>query len=56
VSVDDRAEAKGEVGELFDAAGFFPIDVGDLVSGGGTQQAEGPLAGHNLVRIPAPWE
>ena len=52
----DDAEAKRAVGELFDAAGFFPIDVGDLVTGGGMQQAGGPLAGHNLVRIPAPWE
>jgi predicted dinucleotide-binding enzyme len=49
------AEAKSAVGELFDAAGFFPIDIGDLVTGG-MQQAGGPLAGHNLVRIPAPWE
>jgi predicted dinucleotide-binding enzyme len=52
----DDAEAKRAVGELFDAAGFFPVDVGDLVSGGGMQQAGGPLAGHNLVRMPAPWE
>jgi predicted dinucleotide-binding enzyme len=43
-------------GELFDAAGFVPIDIGDLVSGGVLQQAGGPLAGHNLVRLPAPWE
>jgi 8-hydroxy-5-deazaflavin:NADPH oxidoreductase len=55
VSGDD-ADAKRAVGELFDAAGFFPIDIGDLVTGGGLQQAGGPLAGHNLVRIPAPWE
>jgi predicted dinucleotide-binding enzyme len=52
----DDADAKRAVGELFDAAGFFPIDVGDLVTGGGMQQAGGPLAGHNLVRMPAPWE
>jgi predicted dinucleotide-binding enzyme len=52
----DDAEAKDAVGGLFDAAGFFPIDIGDLVNGGGMQQAGGPLAGHNLVRIPAPWE
>ena len=52
----DSAEAKSAVGELFDAAGYFPIDIGDLVSGGGMQQAGGPLAGHNLVRMPAPWE
>jgi predicted dinucleotide-binding enzyme len=55
VSGDD-AEAKGAVGELFDAAGFYPIDIGDLVTGGALQQAGGPLAGHNLVRVPAPWE
>ena len=55
VSGDD-AEAKGAVRELFDAAGFFPIDVGNLVAGGGMHQAGGPLAGHNLVRMPAPWE
>ena len=40
----------------FDAAGFAPIDLGDLVAGGVMQQWGGPLAGHNLVRIPAPWE
>ncbi|MDQ1434414.1 MAG: 8-hydroxy-5-deazaflavin:NADPH oxidoreductase [Actinomycetota bacterium] len=55
VSGDD-AEAKSAVGELFDATGFFPIDIGDLATGGAMQQAGGPLAGHNLVRMPAPWE
>ncbi|HTD50011.1 MAG TPA: NAD(P)-binding domain-containing protein [Acidimicrobiia bacterium] len=55
VSGDD-ATAKRAVGDLFDAAGFFPIDIGDLITGGGLQQAGGPLAGHNLVRIPSPWE
>jgi hypothetical protein len=55
VSGDD-AEAKSTVGELFDVAGYFPIDIGGLVTGGAMQQAGGPLAGHNLVRIPAPWE
>src|SRR5438105_3633824 len=55
VSGDD-AEAKRTVGEVFDAAGFFPIDIGDLVTGGAMQQAGGPLAGQNLVRMPAPWE
>jgi predicted dinucleotide-binding enzyme len=52
----DDADAKRAVGDLFDAAGFFPIDIGDLVTGGAMQQGGGPLAGHNLVRIPAPWE
>jgi predicted dinucleotide-binding enzyme len=55
VSGDD-AEAKSPVVALFDAAGFFPIDLGDLVTGGGLQQWGGALGGHNLVRIPAPWE
>jgi hypothetical protein len=52
----DDAEAKDAVGELLDAAGFFPIDLGDLVSGGLLQQAGGQLARHNLLRMPAPWE
>jgi predicted dinucleotide-binding enzyme len=52
----DSTEAKGAVGELFDAAGYFPIDIGDLVAGGALHQAGGPLAGHNLVRMPASWE
>ena len=52
----DDAQAKGAVGAFFDAAGFFPIDIGALVSGGAMQQWGGVLAGHNLVRIPAPWE
>lgn len=52
----DDAQAKGAVGAFFDAAGFFPIDIGALASGGAMQQWGGALAGHNLVRIPAPWE
>jgi hypothetical protein len=52
----DDADAKRTVGELFDAAGFFPIDVGDLVTGGAMHQAGGPLARHNLLRMPAPGE
>jgi predicted dinucleotide-binding enzyme len=55
VSGDD-AQAKRAVGQLFDAAGYFPIDIGDLATGGAMQQAGGPLARHNLVRMPAPWE
>jgi len=54
VSGDD-AQAKRAVVEFFDVAGFLPIDIGDLVTSG-MQQWGGPLAGHNLVRIPAPWE
>jgi predicted dinucleotide-binding enzyme len=49
----DDPSAKAAVVELFKAAGFFPIDLGDLVTGGRMQQMGGPLAGHNLVRLPA---
>ena len=48
----DDAAAKAAVIELFDAAGFFPIDLGDLVTGGHMQQLGGPLPAHNLVRLP----
>jgi predicted dinucleotide-binding enzyme len=48
----DDAQAKAAVVELFDAAGFFPIDLGDLVTGGRMQQLGGPLPSHNLVRLP----
>jgi predicted dinucleotide-binding enzyme len=52
LSGDDPA-AKAEVAELFQAAGFFPIDLGDLTTGGRMQQATGgPLAGRNLVALP----
>jgi predicted dinucleotide-binding enzyme len=51
LSGDDGA-AKAEVAELFEAAGFFPIDLGDLATGGRMQQAGGPLPGLNLVRLP----
>lgn len=52
LSGDDGA-AKAAVAELFEAAGFFPIDLGDLATGGRLQQgAGGPLAGLNLVRLP----
>jgi predicted dinucleotide-binding enzyme len=48
----DDTSAKAAVVELFDAAGFFPIDLGDLVTGGRMQQLGGPLPSHNLVRLP----
>ena len=35
----------------FEGAGFFPVDLGDLATGG-RMQAGGPLAGVNLVRLP----
>jgi predicted dinucleotide-binding enzyme len=47
----DDAEAKSEVGGLFDAAGFFTVDLGGLHEGGRVQQVGGPLAGQNLIRL-----
>jgi predicted dinucleotide-binding enzyme len=49
----DHDAAKQAVIDLFDAAGFYPIDLGGLVAGGGMQQLGGPLSGHDLVRRPA---
>ncbi|HWX95348.1 MAG TPA: NADPH-dependent F420 reductase [Solirubrobacteraceae bacterium] len=51
LSGDDGA-AKTVVADLVEAAGFFPIDLGDLATGGSMQQVGGPLAGLNLVRLP----
>jgi predicted dinucleotide-binding enzyme len=48
----DDAEAKSEVGALFEDAGFFVVDLGGLREGGLMQQAGAPLAGHNLIRLP----
>jgi predicted dinucleotide-binding enzyme len=48
----DDAPAKAAVAGLFDDAGFFPIDLGGLVTGGRLQQIGGPLPSHNLVRLP----
>jgi 8-hydroxy-5-deazaflavin:NADPH oxidoreductase len=48
----DDAEAKSEVAVLFEDAGFFVIDLGGLHEGGRMQQAGGPLAGHDLIRLP----
>jgi predicted dinucleotide-binding enzyme len=51
LSGDDDA-AKAIVADLVEGAGFFPVDLGDLGTGGPMQQAGGPLAGLNLVRLP----
>jgi len=51
VSGDD-VDAKSAVIALFQDAGFFAIDLGDLIRGGGMQQVRGPLAGVNLIRLP----
>jgi 8-hydroxy-5-deazaflavin:NADPH oxidoreductase len=48
----DDDDAKGDVAALFDAAGFFSIDLGSLATGGAMQQFKGPLAGLNLIRLP----
>jgi predicted dinucleotide-binding enzyme len=48
----DHEPAKAAVMELFDGAGFFTIDLGDLVAGAAMQQFGGPLAGQDLVRLP----
>jgi predicted dinucleotide-binding enzyme len=47
----DDAEAKAEVVALFEEAGFVPIDLGDLATGGAMQQIHHPLAGLNLIRL-----
>ena len=50
VSGDD-ADAKTKVVGLFQDAGFAPIDLGDLATGGAMQQIHHPLAGVNLIRL-----
>ena len=47
----DDADAKSEVGALFEDAGFSAIDLGGLREGGRMQQVGAPLAGHNLIRL-----
>jgi predicted dinucleotide-binding enzyme len=48
----DDLDAKAEVTALFQDAGFFTIDLGDLITGGAMQQIGAPLAGANLIRLP----
>ena len=48
----DDADAKSAVGALFEQAHYFVIDLGGLREGGRMQQVGGPLAGHNLIRLP----
>ena len=48
----DDAGAKSVVVALFEQAGFFVIDLGGLREGGRMQQLGGPLAGHNVIRLP----
>jgi predicted dinucleotide-binding enzyme len=49
----DNIDAKVHVITLFEEAGFSVIDLGDLAAGGAMQQIGGPLAGANLIQIPA---
>jgi predicted dinucleotide-binding enzyme len=48
----DQQSAKAAVIDLFEAAGFYPIDLGELVPGGRMQEFGGPLSGLNLLRKP----
>jgi hypothetical protein len=48
----DDPDAKSAVTDLFQNAGFFAIDLGDLATGGEMQQIHHPLAGVNLIRLP----
>ncbi|HEX4187546.1 MAG TPA: NAD(P)-binding domain-containing protein [Solirubrobacteraceae bacterium] len=48
----DHGDANSEVATVFEAAGFFVIDLGGLRRGGEMQQVGGPLAGKNLIRLP----
>jgi hypothetical protein len=50
--VGARRDSRG--GILFHDAGFFTIDLGDLITGGQMQQIGAPLAGANLIRLPDP--
>jgi predicted dinucleotide-binding enzyme len=50
VSGDD-ADAKADVVALLEGAGFAPIDLGNLATGGAMQQIHHPLAGVNLIRL-----
>jgi hypothetical protein len=47
----DDADAKAEVVALFEEAGFAPIDLGHLATGGAMQQIHHPLAGLNLIQL-----
>jgi predicted dinucleotide-binding enzyme len=47
----DDADAKAEVVALFQDAGFAPIDLGDLATGGAMQQIHHPLAGLDLILL-----
>jgi predicted dinucleotide-binding enzyme len=48
----DDAPAKADVSALLEDGGFSVIDLGSLDVGGRAQQVGGPLARHNLIRLP----
>jgi predicted dinucleotide-binding enzyme len=48
----DDLDAKAAVVALLQDAGFFTIDLGDLIRGGEMQQIGAPLSGANLIRLP----
>jgi 8-hydroxy-5-deazaflavin:NADPH oxidoreductase len=48
----NNADAKSDVGRLFEAAGFFVIHLGRLREGGQMHQFGAPLAGNDLIRLP----
>ena len=47
----DDADAKADVVSLFQDAGFAPINLGGLATGGAMQQIHHPLAGVNLIQL-----
>jgi predicted dinucleotide-binding enzyme len=47
----DHEEAKTEVKLIISTVGWAPLDLGGLATGGRLQQARGPLAGANLIRL-----
>lgn len=47
----DDVEAKKQVSELIKSIGFAPVDLGTLAIGSKLQQAKGPLASLNLVKL-----
>lgn len=49
----DDADAKTVVAQLAERLGFAPVDLGSLKQGAVQQFPGGPLAGLNLVRVPA---
>lgn len=47
----DDADAKAEVRNLIETAGFFPVDLGSLVVGGQLTGLFGALSGINFIKV-----